>query len=105
MFKVEMTQELKQNIQFPSETTQISEQIVFDSELDTHCFGDFEKKGFSITKGQKFIVPIQEGTECFILDPYAGACMTLIASEIENNHIITESHGSFTKEVCWKLIG
>lgn len=85
------------------EITQVSNFKVFDSESKTFQVGNFEKNGFSITKGQKFIVPNQEGTNCSIIEQ-TGACILLTATEINNTHIVTDSHGSFTKDICWKQV-
>lgn len=68
-------------------------------------FNKFERKGSSLTKGKLFIVPIQEGTNAsivkFDLDFNENFPVVMHVSEITETHVISESHGSFSKEICW----
>jgi hypothetical protein len=67
-------------------------------------YNSFERKGISITKGQSFIVPKQEGTNAEISVDIVTTHkhpLLLFATDVTDTHILTDTHGAFSKDICW----
>lgn len=89
----------------PSAVEQINVQLFYNPIIQHVSVNTFERKGSSLTKGKSFIVPDQEGTNVSILNfdydlnDYIPVLMHV--SDITETHVITETHGAFSKEICW----
>jgi hypothetical protein len=89
----------------PLASEQINVQPFYNPIIDHVSLNTFQRKGGSLVKGQSFIVPIQEGTNASIVkfdsDLKENVPVLMHVSEITDTHVITETHGAFSKEICW----